>query len=436
MSNYSPFVSKRGQMKPLKSVRYDDLASLKTNNIEEGYAIEYKSRWDKNFKSGKLCEVITSFANSDGGWLFVGIEDDGSICEIAKERSDFSQTISQCLTEHVSPVPNFDCKFLRRESTCSSGVLVIYVPRSENTPYLCNGTVYIRSGSSKIPIRSGRIEIDNLYKRKEKMESYIKDFCQCDIVTEDNPYAYMAVYLYKNDTDNQTLDIEQLEKLAESPIPFAQRINHCIDSVIFYNAKATGKSQITSSIELFTNGFAKVVVPLIQATQFENEKLLRNAHIKASYIHLDEYLAIDATGTIQAISSALETAFCILEKAGASSKSYIFSVEFQNIKNSFIYFPGIDNEYWEFAQNKGFRFSPKKFQKLDGFVLLKNSTWKALQKRSMGLALSWICNPFGYSFDDFKQLFLNSYSVIYAKGQAGSISRKTAGRIVDAEETN
>ncbi len=123
---YSPFIDKKGNKIGLEKLRFANILSIEENGIEEGYKVEFKSKWDDNFKKKHLCQTIASFANAEGGWLIVGLEDNtGKYIGIDKQRTDFSQTISQKLME-VTPRPKFDCRFLHETSDKKRGVLVIH----------------------------------------------------------------------------------------------------------------------------------------------------------------------------------------------------------------------------------------------------------------------------------------------------------------------
>ena len=90
---YSPFEDKNGNPLELSKIRFSHLGQLRT--VDEGYKVEYKSTFDKSVKD-KIPAIITSFANSEGGWLIIGIDDNShEVTCIPKIRSDYSQTISQ-----------------------------------------------------------------------------------------------------------------------------------------------------------------------------------------------------------------------------------------------------------------------------------------------------------------------------------------------------
>lgn len=134
---YSPFVDKKGNPLELSKIRFSHLAQLK--EVDEGYKIEYKRSFDKSVKD-KIPAIITSFANSEGGWLIIGIDDDThDIIGIPKKRSDYSQTISQLLKEKTSPIPTFDSKFLRNPENKNEGVLVVEIYEGTFPPYVSNG---------------------------------------------------------------------------------------------------------------------------------------------------------------------------------------------------------------------------------------------------------------------------------------------------------
>ena len=187
---YSPFTDKKGNKISLNKLRFTDICKIEEKCIEEGYKVEFKSQWDDNFKKKHLCQTIASFANAEGGWLLIGIEDGtGKYIGIDKQRADFSQTISQKLVS-VTPIPKFDCRFIHETNNKKRGVLVIQVYEGINPPYVCNGTIYTRSGSSKVPIKSDRSSIDELLNKRTKFDDMLKKFCMNKFVSEQDKFPY------------------------------------------------------------------------------------------------------------------------------------------------------------------------------------------------------------------------------------------------------
>ena len=69
--------------------------------------------------------------------------------------------------------------FLTMPENKKSGVLLVYVYEGRNAPYVCNGSIYVRSGSSKEPIKpADRGNIEYLYERSKEYIKEIEDFCQ------------------------------------------------------------------------------------------------------------------------------------------------------------------------------------------------------------------------------------------------------------------
>ena len=52
---YSPFIDKKGNKIGLEKLRFANILSIEENGIEEGYKVEFKSKWDDNFKKKHLC---------------------------------------------------------------------------------------------------------------------------------------------------------------------------------------------------------------------------------------------------------------------------------------------------------------------------------------------------------------------------------------------
>lgn len=273
---YSPFLDRRGNQLGLSQLRFSHLAQLK--EIDEGYKIEYKSTFDDSVKK-KIPAIISSFANSEGGWLIIGIDDDSHNLKcIPKVRSDYSQTISQLLKGRTSPIPTFDSRFLVNPQNKREGVLIILVHEGHFPPYISNGTVYIRNGSSKEPIKTERATLDYLYQKSRKHEKSLEDFCKRTIYFPGNSYqAGVEKILYPicniyfknigyhiqspkdyrvffNDLRSQVLE------LSNSIFFSAQRT---FDSIIFrHRSLDPSVLSITPTVEMFSDLSAKIHIPL------------------------------------------------------------------------------------------------------------------------------------------------------------------------------
>ena len=143
---YSPFFDKKGQPLSIDKIKYGHLSQLV--ECDEGHHVEYKLLLEDGGRA-QLAKEITSFANCEGGWLIIGIDDKTKKIQPI-DKQDYSQRIGKIATR-ISPMPEFSTRFLASPDNKRTGVLVVY--EGKNAPYICNGSVYVRSGSSKEPIK-------------------------------------------------------------------------------------------------------------------------------------------------------------------------------------------------------------------------------------------------------------------------------------------
>jgi ATP-dependent DNA helicase RecG len=100
----------------------------------EGNQVEFK----RNVNSDISKEVV-AFANSSGGRIFVGIDDDGMVpgIPITNELKARVQSIAR----DCDPPVNVDLETF-------NNLLIIHVPEGMNKPYRCTNGFYIRSGAA------------------------------------------------------------------------------------------------------------------------------------------------------------------------------------------------------------------------------------------------------------------------------------------------
>ena len=286
---YSPFEDKNGNPLELSKIRFSHLGQLRT--VDEGYKVEYKSTFDKSVKD-KIPAIITSFANSEGGWLIIGIDDNShEVTCIPKIRSDYSQTISQLLKERTSPIPAFDSRFIRNPKNKGEGVLVVEIYEGKFSPYVANGTVYIRNGSSKEPIKSERATIDFLYQKSQSFQNELAEFFKRNIYFPENEilfgrgkitYPICNVY-FKNIHQSSQKRLRTYDDYAE----LCSQVTAARDGVIFSNVQNSFDSLIfrhkaidpslrstTPTMEVFFDFSAKIHIPLGLVSEFEQKEMV------------------------------------------------------------------------------------------------------------------------------------------------------------------
>ncbi len=138
----------------------------------EGVSCEFKRCGD--MPGSDTFETICSFANRQGGNIFLGIEDDGKICGINEKRAlDIERNIINKVNDLglFKPSPVIDVERI----ACDVGlVLRVWVP-SGPAVYSWKGTIYDRACDSDLKVR-GDDQIALMYMRKQNMYSERKVF--------------------------------------------------------------------------------------------------------------------------------------------------------------------------------------------------------------------------------------------------------------------
>ena len=193
---------------------------LNTENIQslidsgEGYNVEFKVRVPSKVR--ELTEEICAFANADGGYLLIGVDDNGQVVDTNLE-NDKRSAIQGSISE-ISPA--LHCE-LYSVNIVNKTVWVIDVPSGKDKPYIFSGSIYVREGANSQKLRTA-----------EEMRSF---FQECNKIFFDHiPCHWFNIY---TDADEQMIKGFRTEaKLSPS----------------------TPDKQIFENLELFTeNGTAK-----------------------------------------------------------------------------------------------------------------------------------------------------------------------------------
>ena len=180
----------------------------------EGYNVEFKVRVPSKVR--ELTEEICAFANADGGYLLIGVDDNGQVVDTNLE-NDKRSAIQGSISE-ISPA--LHCE-LYSVNLVNKTVWVIDVPSGKDKPYIFSGSIYVREGANSQKLRTA-----------EEMRSF---FQECNKIFFDHiPCHWFNIYM---DADEQMIkDFRTEAKLSPS----------------------TPDKQIFENLELFTeNGTAK-----------------------------------------------------------------------------------------------------------------------------------------------------------------------------------
>ena len=184
MSTYSPFDKSIAELEPA------DLEALK--NVNEGWYVEYKSEL---VRASALAKTLAAFANTYGGWLFLGVKekskDDcvaGEFPGLTNEDVDRAlQRLRHSASDCLNPVPYFETKILR--GPCDAiglakdvSVIAVEVPQSLTTPHIHrDGRIYRRVGDGSEPKpETDRFILDQLWRRDKPIRKAIRKWINRD----------------------------------------------------------------------------------------------------------------------------------------------------------------------------------------------------------------------------------------------------------------
>ena len=135
----------------------------------EGYTLEFKENLGKKF----AVEVV-AFANSMGGKILIGVDDDGNI--IGTDTSNNQRANIQNQISQIEPRINVKIEVV-------DNVIVVNVPEGDDKPYSSSDGYYLRAGAmcqkmNRNEIREyledgGKIQFDRMINKKAK---YPEDF--------------------------------------------------------------------------------------------------------------------------------------------------------------------------------------------------------------------------------------------------------------------
>ena len=115
----------------------------------------------------KIAKEICAFANTFGGYVFIGVKDDNTIegCTTWTE-----ERVHNVVHDTITPTPIIDTKQL---STDKSYILIVRVEEGNQPPYITNtGKIYERLSSGSYPVKNSN-KLDALNRKKENHKKKI-----------------------------------------------------------------------------------------------------------------------------------------------------------------------------------------------------------------------------------------------------------------------
>lgn len=432
--NYSPFTDENDQRKNIYQIELRDLEQLREKGIEEGVHIEYKRELSNTVKK-RLPNIITSFANEEGGWLFIGIDEDDMSIKYIKNK-DYELMLNNILKDITSPIPRIIPRFLTPMGDNSKGVLVVWIPEGDKPPYISNGKIYRRVGSGSSPIKEieDRYYLDSLYQKSEKKIDKLEKFCKKDIsiynrawnvYTQNYKYLGMCnIYLIPV-YDLKLLESIKPEKLKEYILnetktsktyhgdgvsltinmPF-EKAAYSVGSIIFRNKELLDSYESTIAWEQFFDGSAKIHIPIpyvlnttkVVATLTEHVSNFEDPKV------FDDFNYIDGKKFLYAILGSISEYFSCIKKLREEFEEIMIVIDIDHVRKNILYFD--TEKYKSYISRNGIVFSDKNEYRINQqFDIAKVET------SNLVVLLSYFINvidAFGFSSFDGMKFFIES----------------------------
>lgn len=141
-----------------------DIESLLEKDDDETFFFEYKN---DDVSTKKIVEEISAFANTYGGYVLIGIDNDKKISGCTKWDE---QRIHTTIHDSLTPIPSFDVR--KFKDTDERIIFVIKVDEGIDPPYITNtGKIYERISSGSFPINDSSKLTQLYYKRRDQLKN-------------------------------------------------------------------------------------------------------------------------------------------------------------------------------------------------------------------------------------------------------------------------
>lgn len=170
------------------------------------YSVAEKKNFFFEFKAdqetpSKLVKEISAFANTYGGYLFLGVNDDKTISGCLEWNE---QRIHSTIHDSISPTPIFDVKKFEIDRKV---IYIIKIEEGKSPPYVTNkGQIFERLSSGSFPIKESS-QLNLLHKKKADMLSRLKSKIELPALIINQDFPQNIRILLINDRDSFNVDL-------------------------------------------------------------------------------------------------------------------------------------------------------------------------------------------------------------------------------------
>ena len=249
----------------------DIQAVIAEQDFDESFYFEFK---DDRVTTKKLTEEISAFANTYGGYIFIGVSDDKKIegCTAWNE-----QRIHTTIHDSITPTPSFDIK----KFVCDTKtVFVIKVDEGAEPPYITsNGKIYERLSSGSFTIKDS-IRLSQIYNKREQLLAKMEQKISIPPVSDrtNNIYGYIdtgfSLVLSDVQAAFETFDKVDLKAVAQKMVGKLEHFNltYVGNSIVFTPGGLTTENgqlpaHTNNFLEIMADGSARMRILLLNNNQ-------------------------------------------------------------------------------------------------------------------------------------------------------------------------
>lgn len=156
-----------------------DIQELLNSADDETFFFEFKK---DDVDTKKFVEEVSAFANTYGGYILIGVEDDKSISGCHQWNEEKVHTV---IHDCITPTPTFDIKKFEMDKET---IIVVKIEEGNAPPYITNkGKIYERLSSGSYVIKTSE-KLNQLYnKSREQLKRIENKINVVKLTKEGNP---------------------------------------------------------------------------------------------------------------------------------------------------------------------------------------------------------------------------------------------------------
>lgn len=141
----------------------------------ENIKVEFKQRFSTHIK---IAKEIIAFANTTGGYLIIGVDDDSSIYGVRSEKGE-AELVKETIADYCQPQVDFRIEFIE---LYGKEIVVVRIPESDNKPHriqdyktlldLNTAEVFIRVTDKSVPASKEMIKILQANTKRIPLKKY------------------------------------------------------------------------------------------------------------------------------------------------------------------------------------------------------------------------------------------------------------------------